>query len=179
MLMELVFLVGLLGIFSLAAAEIFQWSVALPRRADQTAASLIQFDNAVHRLRQDVWSASAIDLPDAHTAQLRQSDGNIIIWNLGDGHEVSRRISGAQGAPGSPTRDAKRSWQIPGFPMTFVPLPTGLQLEVAIARDAAAHGSASTTSSGTAGMSMLPADTMTSVIPMVSELLILNVEDKP
>ncbi len=176
MLMELLFLVSLLGIFSLAAAEVFQWSVALPRRADQTQATLAQFDDVVHRLRQDVWSAATIELPDPRTAQLRQPDGNVIIWKLGDGRLVSRQISGA---PGASKPGTTRSWQIPDSPMTFALTPAGLLLEVAVSRGMAVHGSASTTSGGAAGISMPPAQIMISAIPLVSELRLLNREEKP
>lgn len=83
-LIEIVGVLSLLGVFAVLASGLFA-GVARVERDSRTSQTLsTQFDHMLHRLRRDVWSATALAAPDAQRL-LITTGGETVTWTFGEG----------------------------------------------------------------------------------------------
>ena len=76
-LLELMFVLGLLAFVALVAGQLFVGVTRSTTTVNQRQTAQIRLDQAVRRLRQDVWNATQITLPDPQHLQLKINDKSI------------------------------------------------------------------------------------------------------
>ncbi len=76
---ELLFALGILGIFALAGTQLFYSTVRISRATAQQQDAAASFDSALTVLRGDAWVATEIAAPDPTTARLGK-----ITWTIKD-----------------------------------------------------------------------------------------------
>ena len=81
-LFELMFVLGLLMFVALVAGQIFYGVTRTTSHVNERQTSQIRVDQAIRRLRQDVWNATQISLSDAGHLQLKVRDKSI-TWTAG------------------------------------------------------------------------------------------------
>ena len=81
-LLELMFVLGVLGFVALVAGQLFVGVTRSTTTVDQRQTAQIRVDQAVRRLRQDVWNATQITLPDPQHLQIKINDQSI-TWTAG------------------------------------------------------------------------------------------------
>ena len=81
-LLELMFVLGVLGFVALVAGQLFVGVTRSTTTVDQRETAQIRVDQAVRRLRQDVWNATQITLPDPQHLQIKINDQSI-TWTAG------------------------------------------------------------------------------------------------
>ena len=93
MLVELMFVLGLLAVAALVATQIFLFNMRTTTRLSQQHQAQAQFDQAAAQLGRDVWAASSVASPQPQVLKLRLADGQEITWHAG---RVLERASEAQ-----------------------------------------------------------------------------------
>ena len=76
-MLELLFAIGILGIFALAATQVFHAAVRVSHASAQQQDAAVSFESAVGVLRGDAWVANEIAAPDPGTAKLGK-----ITWTI-------------------------------------------------------------------------------------------------
>jgi len=82
-LVEMMFVIGLLAIVGLIVGQLYFASTQTTQRVARMQAAETRFDQAVRQLRRDVWNASGCTLSDPHTLRVERSDGKAIEWTTG------------------------------------------------------------------------------------------------
>lgn len=95
---ELLLALGILGVFALAATQLFYATMRVSRNAAEQQDAAGSLDSAVATLRADVWSAGEIATPDASTANV-----GTVTWRIKD--SALTRDAGDDAAP--------KRWDIP------------------------------------------------------------------
>ena len=95
---ELLFAIGILGIFGLLATQVFYGSFRVSRATAQQQDAAGSFDSAVSVLRSDVWTAPEIAAPDPATVKLGK-----VTWTIKD--DTLTRDAGDDSRP--------RTWPMP------------------------------------------------------------------
>jgi hypothetical protein len=111
--LEMLLVLSLMMTISLLATRLFRSTLHLTRHAGEAAAIIARFDSALDVLRADVWSASAIDTPDARSVRLAHPDGAVITWRYAAPGRLVRVVT----APHAP--EARRTWTHLDLAMTF------------------------------------------------------------
>jgi hypothetical protein len=94
--MEMLFVIGILGVASLLFTRLFAASMRVVRTAPQAQTQQQAVDRLAFTLRRDVWNAKAMDVTDARTIDLTQGDENHIRWTLTDDGAVRTAPGGEQ-----------------------------------------------------------------------------------
>ncbi len=81
-LLELMFVLGLLMFVALVAGQLFFSVARTTSSVNQRQTAQIRVDQAARRLRQDVWNASQITLPDPQHLQIKIADKSV-TWTAG------------------------------------------------------------------------------------------------
>ena len=91
-LTEMLFVLMLMGVASVLATRLFTGSMRVIRTAPLSQDRLAAIDRATASLRQDVWAATRMDVPDAHTLVLTTPDQTQVRWSLAN--DAITRIAG-------------------------------------------------------------------------------------
>jgi type II secretory pathway pseudopilin PulG len=91
-LLELMFVLGLLAFVALVAGQLFFGITRATSQVNQRQAAQIRVDQAVRRLRQDVWNATQITVPDPQHLQIKLADKSV-TWSAG---QFLKRDTGAE-----------------------------------------------------------------------------------
>jgi type II secretory pathway pseudopilin PulG len=118
-LLSMLAVLFLLGVGALLATRLFASSMRVTASSQDTHTRALRFDNMLDRLRQDVWSASAIEPVDAQTIDLRHA-GSVIRWQVHSDATVTRT------APNEP----QHRWPLAVAAIRFEPRPAGLFVHV-------------------------------------------------
>lgn len=97
-LVEMMFVIGLLSVVALIVGQLYFASVQTTQRVAAMQTAQTRFDQAVRRLRGDVWGALGCTSPDPHTLRIERPDGKAVEWSAG---QFLRRTSG----------EARQSWE--------------------------------------------------------------------
>lgn len=98
-LIEMLFVVGLLAIFALVATQVLATSLRVSGQIERTQARVSQFDQAMALLRSDVWRAASVEA-DGRSATVHWPDGRSVVWSASaDGTIV--RVEGPAPAAGA------------------------------------------------------------------------------
>jgi type II secretory pathway pseudopilin PulG len=110
LLVEMMIILGLLGVATVLAFQLFRQSSRATLEASNQQAKQMRFDQAMQQLRADVWTASNLKTASAHDLQIETADGHITEW----------RYDGAlrRGQPVKAT-DPARHWDDLGFTLSF------------------------------------------------------------
>lgn len=92
-LLEMVVVLALLVVMSIVAIPIARWTILKMAASQTTMSAASRFDNAMQRLRQDVWQAESIDASIPQTLLLTCADGHQIQWQFGPGDTWRRNVS--------------------------------------------------------------------------------------
>jgi prepilin-type N-terminal cleavage/methylation domain-containing protein len=82
MLVELMVVISLLAVFALVATKVLVLSINVPHEVGKKRDAIVRFDSVVTRLRDDVWTASAIQSPDPRTLEIHSNTGPAITWKI-------------------------------------------------------------------------------------------------
>jgi len=88
---EMLFVLMLFSIAGVLAMRLFSTSMKVIRTAPASQDRMAAIDRATASLRQDVWSATKIDLPDSHTLVLSAPDQTQVRWQF-DQNGVTRSL---------------------------------------------------------------------------------------
>ena len=91
-LLEIMFVLGVLAFVALVATQIFVAVNQTTLKTVERQAAQMRFDQAVRRLRTDVWNASQCTLENTHELQIHSGDKSI-AWTIGS---TIKRQSGAE-----------------------------------------------------------------------------------
>ena len=100
MLLELMCVLGLLGVFALISSHLFKSTITVWHGAAVAGDSAMRFDSAMAVMREDVFLSDSTEMPDSNSLVVHQADGGVIRWQA-EGSEI-QRTSGA----------AQRSWNV-------------------------------------------------------------------
>lgn len=100
MILEMLCVLGLLGVFGLISSRLFQSTVTVWHGAAAAGESAMRFDSAMAVMREDVFLSDSTEMPDSNSLVVHQADDNVIRWQA-EGSDI-QRISG----------DAQRSWSV-------------------------------------------------------------------
>jgi prepilin-type N-terminal cleavage/methylation domain-containing protein len=92
-LLEMLVVLGLLMVMSTVAFPIARWTILNMAASQTNMSAASRLDNAVQRLRQDVWQAESIDVSMPQTLLLTCADGHQIRWQFGPGDSWGRNVS--------------------------------------------------------------------------------------
>lgn len=120
-LVEMVFVVALIGFFTLLAAELFTATIAVPRKTGSAENTMLQLDSVLRRMRTDAWGAAAIEFDGDRAATLKRPDGTRILWRADDDGAISRQVE-----PAPATATAPAHWTVRGLRLAFAPADCGL-----------------------------------------------------
>ena len=98
---ELLFALGILGVFALAATQLFYATMRVSRNSAEQMDAAGSFDSAVAALRADAWAAREIATPSENTAKLDK-----VTWTISD--TTLMRDAGGDGDGAT-----LRRWEIP------------------------------------------------------------------
>lgn len=93
-IMELMTVIGVLALVSLAAGYLFSATVRLNHATGESRNAAAGFDACIEALRADAWSATKIELSGDKEATIATATGKPIVWTI-DETGVSRRVEGA------------------------------------------------------------------------------------
>jgi type II secretory pathway pseudopilin PulG len=93
MLVELMFVLGLLAVVALVATQIFLFNMRTSAQLSRQHQAQAQFDQATAQLRRDVWGASSLESPGTQVLKLKHADGQEVTWHAG---KVLERTSDSQ-----------------------------------------------------------------------------------
>ena len=96
-LVEILFVLSMMGVAFLLEAQLFQISVRTVAAAPAAMNQQTSLERMAASLRQDVWSAAGIEIPDRRTLILHLPDNTTCRWLFGDS-EASRLIDAADPA---------------------------------------------------------------------------------
>jgi hypothetical protein len=82
LMVEAMAVISLSAIFVIAASQTFVAAVHMMRDARAAEDDVTRYAALTRRLHADVWSASAIAVPNERTAVLSYADGREIVWTL-------------------------------------------------------------------------------------------------
>jgi hypothetical protein len=94
--MELLLVIGLLGVAGLLMTRLIGASMRVVRTAPQAQEQHQAVDRMTFTLRRDVWGAREIVVSDARSIDLTQSDDSHIRWQIKDDLAVRTSPSGEQ-----------------------------------------------------------------------------------
>jgi type II secretory pathway pseudopilin PulG len=83
MLVELMFVLGLLAVVALVATQIFLFNMRTSTQLSQQHQAQAQFDQATAQLRRDVWGASSLESQTAQVLNVKLADGREVTWHAG------------------------------------------------------------------------------------------------
>ncbi len=106
-LMEMLTVIGLLGLIALSGGYLFSATVRLMHATGESRNSASSFDATIEALRADVWSATRIDAGSASEVTLHPAISKPVTWSIGEA-VVTRRAEG----------DVDRRWTL-GTGATF------------------------------------------------------------
>ncbi|HXE55743.1 MAG TPA: hypothetical protein VN541_22155 [Tepidisphaeraceae bacterium] len=92
-LIEMLVIMGLLTVAGLLAARLYYTTGQALQRAEQRQTAQAQFDQALARLRADVWQAASVGLKDPHTLLIHEAQNQTITWS--SSASLQRRTDGA------------------------------------------------------------------------------------
>ena len=118
-LLSMLAVLFLLGVGTLLATRLFATSMRVTTSSQDTHTRALRFDNMLELLRQDVWSASAVEPVDAQTFDLRHAERSV-RWQIQPNATVTRI------APGEPPH----RWPLAVAAIRFEPRPAGLYVHV-------------------------------------------------
>jgi hypothetical protein len=81
-IIETLGMIAMLGLFILAASQLFVASLRVFKSAERMQEDASAHEAIARKLGRDAWGATRIETPDAHTAVLVQSGGSRIVWTL-------------------------------------------------------------------------------------------------
>jgi len=84
-LVELIFVLVLLGAFALVSTKLLVSSLKIPHEAGLKRDAVVRFESATSALRKDVWSAQSLASPDASTVIVESSAGKT-TWHQEEDH---------------------------------------------------------------------------------------------
>jgi type II secretory pathway pseudopilin PulG len=131
-LIEVMLVLGILGVFAIVASKLLITSMNASIYAQHRAETAERFDLAMSQLRADVWPAKNIDA-DGLTTTLLQPDGSKVIWriepaapfateptapNSGRMVNLSRHAEPADGKAAAPSNDTRWNDLPPGMAFT-------------------------------------------------------------
>jgi prepilin-type N-terminal cleavage/methylation domain-containing protein len=88
-LLELLFVLALLGVFALMATRLFYASVAVMRTAALSTESAMRFDSAMAAMRHDVFLSDSIQMLNPDSLEVHRPGGAVIQWET-TGNELDR-----------------------------------------------------------------------------------------
>jgi len=86
--MELLLVIGLLGVAGLLMTRLISSSFRVVRTAPQAQEQYQAVDRMTFTLRRDVWNAKAIQISDPRSIDLTQADDSHIHWQIKDDSAV-------------------------------------------------------------------------------------------
>jgi prepilin-type N-terminal cleavage/methylation domain-containing protein len=92
-LLEMLVTLGLLTVMSIVAIPIARWTILKMGSSQASMSAASRLDNAMQRLRQDVWQAESIDVSIPQTLVLTCADGHQIRWQFGPTDSWRRNVS--------------------------------------------------------------------------------------
>jgi type II secretory pathway pseudopilin PulG len=114
-LTEMLFILGMLAVAGLLTTRLFTASMRVIDQAPAARDRQTSIEHISMALRRDVWSASAIQLPDSRTIVLANPDGQTTRWTV-DEHGIIRSSGGAE-----------RRWPV-AMPLWFESIEAGVAL---------------------------------------------------
>jgi prepilin-type N-terminal cleavage/methylation domain-containing protein len=117
-IVELLLAIGVLGVFALAATQLFYATFRISHATAQQQDAAGSFDSALSVLRGDAWTATEITAPDPKTAKLGK-----VTWTI---HETTLTRDAGDGSH-------PRTWPMPKG-LTFASDGVSLVLHVPAAR---------------------------------------------
>jgi type II secretory pathway pseudopilin PulG len=105
-LVDTLFAVSLLGVFTLLAARLLFANSGIVRATLDSDSNTARFDRAVAQLRADVQSSASIEMPQPGDLQIHEPGEKIVEW-----HAAARTLTRRSG-------DQLRSWDI-GQPLAL------------------------------------------------------------
>jgi len=94
-LIELVMVLGLMGVFGLVAAHLWADTFALYSQYGIAQKRVCAYESALRQMRIDTWSASAIQLSDAGQAQLALPGRRSVTWRIDKTGALLREVNSA------------------------------------------------------------------------------------
>jgi len=88
-ILELLFVLALLGVFALLATQLFRASINVMHNAARTGESAMRFDSAMAVMRDDIFLSASTEMPDSNSLVVHRPDGSIVRWQTA-GTEIQR-----------------------------------------------------------------------------------------
>jgi hypothetical protein len=95
LIIEMLFWLGLLGVFGLTAGRLFQSTFRVIHEASEETESVTRFDSAIKVLRDDLRSSTSCDEPDMHTLIAHSAQGDV-RWKQDEQRDLVRSTGGAE-----------------------------------------------------------------------------------
>jgi hypothetical protein len=93
LIIEMLFWIGLLTIFGLAAGHLFRSTFRVIHETSQQTEAATRFDAAVKVLRADIASSTASESNEPRAMTLRTTSGDV-HWSIDENHVLSRAAAG-------------------------------------------------------------------------------------
>lgn len=100
MMLELMCVLGLLGVFALISSRLFQSTVTVWHGAAAAGDSAMRFDSAMSVMREDIFLSDSTEMSSSNSLVVHRADSGVIRWQA-NGSEIQRTSS-----------DAQRSWNV-------------------------------------------------------------------
>jgi len=84
LLVEMLVIIGLMGIALLIEAQLFRTAMKLISSEPAAANETVSLNHLTTQLRRDVWASHTIETPDANTLVLTLSDSQSVRWSFGN-----------------------------------------------------------------------------------------------
>lgn len=123
-MIEMLFVLGLLGVITLAGGRLFVTAMKTTHSAAQAQNRAARFDSAVSALRRDVWSAQKVTVASDGAVTINGSHNSATTWTSKSGALI-RHVNGGH----------DQTWNIEAK-ATFAPADLGLELQLAPSKSA-------------------------------------------
>jgi hypothetical protein len=124
-MIEMMVAVGLFTVFSVVAFRLISTTLRIGSEVNRVEIAHRSFDSALARLRQDAWSATAVDVGGTSASTLDLGpDGGSVTWSVAADGSLVRTLTVAGAYP------ERQSWIGAGEGATFQAEPAGLVIVV-------------------------------------------------
>ncbi len=93
-LLELLFVLALLGVFALLATRLFYASINTMHGAARTGESAARFDSAMAVMRDDIFLSDSTEMPDSNSLVIHRAGADTIRWQT-TGTDIERTADNA------------------------------------------------------------------------------------
>lgn len=90
MLLQMTYVLVLLGVFSAMASELFVTTITVRREAERTERLCVQWSLLTEKLKRDAWVANKIEVESETLLRFLVDRGEMITWRIGENGSISR-----------------------------------------------------------------------------------------